>query len=390
MHQSRINIRLIGQVSLIFSGLIFFILTGCSMGPKTLPGNRLDYNVSVQKSNKEELLINIVRARYVEPLFFLQVGSISSSFGYSANVGASATFFHNLQNSPPLGDYYTPSIGAGISETPTITYSPLQGEKAVRQLQSEMKLDRFLLLTRTGWSIESLMWLTVVQVGELQNFAVGISSGDLYANSYSKFLDLSHLLNVIQLRGDLEFVSLSKGESGGDSLHMQLRYLDQTEAEKLEALLGIHPERVSLPENRFLSTIELTSVRDFMPCNRNQRNCSRVPIKLKSFFGILVDLALYVDIGADEQKKKVATPFKELPGELKFRHGLHAGLVRIKRSAEKPADAYVAVPYRNHWFYVADEDIHSKAYLMLVGSIYSLQSGDLQSAAPLLTLPVGR
>ncbi len=389
MLQRGINVRLIGQVLLIISGLIFLILTGCSMGPKTLPGNRLDYNVSVQKSNNEELLINIVRARYVEPLFFLQVGSISSSFGYTANLGASTTFFHNFQNKPPIADFYTPSFGAGMSESPTITYSPLQGEKAVRQLQSELKLDRFLLLTRTGWGIESLMWLTMVQMGELQNYAVGISGGDSYANSYHKFLDLAHLLKVIQQRGDLEFVSFSKGESSGDSLNMQLRYLDQTEAEKAETILGIRPERVSLPGGRFLSTIELTSVRDFMPCNRDKVNCSRVPVKLKSFFGILVDLALYVDITADEQKKQVATPFKDLPGDLTYRKGLHAGLIKIKSSAGNPANAYAAVPYRNRWFYVADDDIRSKAYLMLVGSIYSLQSGDLQSAAPLLTLPVG-
>jgi hypothetical protein len=234
------------------------------------------------------------------------------------------------------------------------------------------------------------MWLTVVQIGDLQNFAIGISSGDLYANSYLKFLDLTSLLKAIQIRGDLEFVSLTKGESSGDSLHMQLRYLDRTEAEKVENFLGIRPERISLPGGRLLSTIELTSVRDFMPCNHEKKNCSRVPVKLKSFFGILVDLALYVDIGADEKKKQVATPVKDLPGELKSREGLHAGLIRIKSSAEKTANAYAAIPYRNRWFYIADDDIRSKAYLMLVGSIYSLQSGDLQSAAPLLTLPVGR
>ena len=390
MLQIEINNRLMGQAPLILLGIILFLVAGCSMGPKTLPGNRLDYNVSVQKSNNEELLINIVRARYVEPLFFLQVGSISSSFGYTANIGASASFFHNFQNKFQIADVYTPSFGAGISETPTITYSPLQGEKAVRQLQSELKLDRFLILTRTGWSIESLMWLTVIQMGELQNYSVGISGGDLYVNTYQKFLDLAHLLKAIQQRGDLEFVSLSKGDSGGDSLNMQLRYLDQGEAEKVETLLDIRPERIPLPGSRFLSKIELTSVRDFMPCNINKEKCSRVPVKLKSFFGMLVDLALYVDIAADEQKKQIATPFKDLPGDLTFRRGLHAGLIRIKSSPENPTNAYAAIPYRNRWFYIADDDLSSKAYLMLVGSIYSLQSGDLQSAAPLLTLPVGR
>jgi hypothetical protein len=50
----------------------------------------------------------------------------------------------------------------------------------------------------------------------------------------------------------------------------------------------------------------------------------------------------------------------------------------------------VAVPYRNRWFYIADDDLPSKAYMMLVGSIFSLQAGDLPMVTPLLTLPVGR
>jgi len=113
------------------------------------------------------LLLNLVRARYAEPLFFLQIGSISSSFGYTANAGASATFMSNLRNRASVANLFTPSIGAGISEMPTITYSPLQGEKAVRQLQTELRLDRFLILTRIGYDIETLLWTTVTRIGDL-------------------------------------------------------------------------------------------------------------------------------------------------------------------------------------------------------------------------------
>lgn len=59
------------------------------------------------------------------------------------------------------------------------------------------------------------MWLSVVQIGDLRNYAVAIASGDL------------------------EFVSLSRADSSADTLNMQLRYLDQEEAEKVETLLGI-------------------------------------------------------------------------------------------------------------------------------------------------------
>jgi hypothetical protein len=277
-----------------------------------------------------------------------------------------------------------------MSEAPTITYTPLQGEKAVKQLQSEMRLDRFLILTRIGWSIESLMWLSVVQIGELRNFSVGITTGESIEPSYGKFLELAHMLGEMQNRGDLEFVSLCKGETGADCLRLQLRYLDQREAEKLEGLLGIKAERVVLPGGRFVSTMELTTVRDFTPCEREKDKCIRIPVKLKSFFEMLLDLALYVEVPVDEEMKRIARPFKSLPKDILSRGGLHAGLIKVKSRSEQPADAFASVLYRNRWFYIADDDLRSKAYLMLIGSIFSLQSGDLPTVTPLLTLPVGR
>jgi len=47
-------------------------------------------------------------------------------------------------------------------------------------------------------------------------------------------------------------------------------------------------------------------------------------------------------------------------------------------------------PTAARWFYIADEDRVPKAYFILAGSIFPLQSGELQTAGPLLTLPVGR
>ncbi len=88
--------------------------------------------------------------------------------------------------------------------------------------------------------------------------------------------------------------------------------------------------------------------------------------------------------------RRIARPFRKPPLDQADRRGLHAGLIRVGTSSAKPADAFAFISYRNRWFYIADEDLVSKAYFILVGSIFSLQSGELQTAGPLLTLPVGR
>ncbi|HOW56480.1 MAG TPA: hypothetical protein PKZ12_00645 [Smithellaceae bacterium] len=368
----------------MLAAFFIVILTGCSLGPQVMKGNRLDYNVSVQRSNNEELLVNIVRARYVEPLFFLQVGSISSSFGYTSQVGLTGTVFERAQNQSYL-NFITPSLGAGFSENPTITYSPLQGEKMVRQLQSELHLDRFLTLVRTGYSLEALIWLTVIQIGNIGNYGINDENS---AESYSKFLDLAQMMGKMHMRGDLE---IKKNEGCSGCLTMQLRYLDKKEADEMENLLAFRMERISSQDDRLVSVVNLSSVRDFLPCEGEKTKCRSIFIKMKSYQQMIYDMGLHVDLSNDVQSDKVSIPFKTPAEKVASRNGLHTGLVRIKSQLTQPASAFVAVPYRNRWFYIDDQDVKSKIFFMVLSSIFSLQSGDLPTtASPVLTLPVSR
>jgi len=366
----------------IIPGLILFcaVLTGCSLGPRALKGNRLDYNVSVQRSNNEELLINLVRAKYYEQLFFLQVGSISSSFSYTANAGLTGTLFH--KGSDLWADTMNPSLGAGYGERPTITYSPIQGEEALKQLMEEITLDRFLILIRMGLGIEALMWTFVDTIGELHNYEPGIATGE--AELYGKFLDLAEIFGRMQARGDIEFVGFDKEGKGT----MQLRYTGTDEADKVEELLGIGPERINAPDGKIISVIKLTPVRDLtFGLDKTARN-DTMTIKLKSCFGILQDLARNVEVPEEEMERGIARKTASSSDNLVHREGLHRGLVRIRYSETRPKEAYVSVFYRGRWYYIPDDDAKSKVFFLLVGTLFSLQSGELHTAKPLLTLPV--
>ena len=65
----------------------------------------------------------------------------------------------------------------------------------------------------------------------------------------------------------------------------------------------------------------------------------------------------------------------------------------VKRH-HRPEHAYVAVGYRDHWFYIDDRDHASKATFNLMLQLARLDlSGDgtrSRQGSPLLTLPVGR
>ena len=64
--------------------------------------------------------------------------------------------------------------------------------------------------------------------------------------------------------------------------------------------------------------------------------------------------------------------------------------VHSSDSMFRPDNAAVAVQYRDHWFYIADDDESSKTTFSLLYQLYVLQAGEISEEKPVLTLPVGR
>ena len=69
---------------------LFVVVTGCAntRGPELVINSHIDYNKAVGQVLKQELLLNVVRRRYLESLQFLDVSSISSNIDTSATLGA--------------------------------------------------------------------------------------------------------------------------------------------------------------------------------------------------------------------------------------------------------------------------------------------------------------
>ena len=65
------------------------------------------------------------------------------------------------------------------------------------------------------------------------------------------------------------------------------------------------------------------------------------------------------------------------------------GFFQVRYNKSKPRNAYIAVPYRGVWFYIADDDVQSKSTFILLSQLFNLQSGQTKDAGPTLTLPVG-
>jgi hypothetical protein len=65
-------------------------------------------------------------------------------------------------------------------------------------------------------------------------------------------------------------------------------------------------------------------------------------------------------------------------------------LFRVHASDSPPDDAFTRVRYRDHWYYIRDDDLGTKSTFGLLAQLFNLQAGQQSGGGPVLTLPVGR
>ena len=61
----------------------------------------------------------------------------------------------------------------------------------------------------------------------------------------------------------------------------------------------------------------------------------------------------------------------------------------VRVQVEPPTDAFVAVEYAGHWYYIAHSDQASKQAFGLLAYLFQMQAPQIQGAGPLITIPTG-
>ena len=146
--------------------LVVLVLGACSqMGPQVLIAGRPQYNIAVQQTEAEQLLLNIVRNRYNDTILFLDITSISSGFSRGMNAGLLGSFSSGSNSG-------VTNVGGDIRENPNIFYAPNTGEKFVRQMLTPIDLRTVALLLQAGWSIERVLLLLGESANQLYNRTV--------------------------------------------------------------------------------------------------------------------------------------------------------------------------------------------------------------------------
>ena len=114
-----------------------------------------------------------------------------------------------------------------------------------------------------------------------------------------------------------------------------------------------------------------------------------VAIRTRSLMSVFFYLSQHVDAPKPHQAAGLVTVTRN-PDGAEFDWGATpAGRqFHIRQSEDRPEQAFLAIPYRGHWFYLADNDLESKSTFMLLMQLFRLQAGAAKPAGPTLTIPV--
>ena len=162
----RFNIRSV--ISLILLSSASFAFLGCALvGPRSISTGRADYNAAINKTEDEQMLMAIVKGRYGETTSLLSVNGVAANVRFTTQAGVNFGFGPESSYSGNL----VPFSGSGIyEENPTITYSPVHGERYIRQLLSPIGLDVLLLIMRAVETHDtSYVSVLVKQINDLRN-----------------------------------------------------------------------------------------------------------------------------------------------------------------------------------------------------------------------------
>jgi len=341
-------------------------LAGCkSIGPGTVARDRYDYSSAISESWKRQTLLNIVKLRYLDPPIFVDVGQIVAGYSVETGIAAGGSF----PESAVVGGT-TATVGGSMKFTdrPTITYTPLTGNQFVKALMTPLPPESVFFMIQSGWPADGVLMAAAASVNGLKNQETSIAG---VVPPDPNFLRVLELLRDIQRSGAVSLrVKQDTQKQQSSILTFRSRDVPEGAMEKireLRQLLKLDPD-----------AMEFTLV--FGGTAANDRE---VAVITRSILHIMATMAGQVEVPpADVAQGRASPGFEARDDEAQYR-----GLLRIRSSKSKPADASVAVHYRGNWFWIDDRDLHSKRAFAFMLMLFTLADSGNKEPPPLITIP---
>ena len=339
-------------------------LAGCtSFGAPSIDRDRFDYVNAVASSWKQQTLLNIVKLRYADTPVFLEVGQIIAGYQLEGTVGLGGT----LNSQSLVGNLLSLGTAARYTDRPTITYAPLTGAHFIQVMMTPIPPPALFRLVESGWAVDRLLQLTAQSINGVSNRKGGARS----QTADPDFARLLTALQRIQASGAIGMRVEVSEKTKQEGTVMTIRQKDlapevQADRELVRKLLGLRP-----------------GLEDFEVVygTVSQRE-DQIAIQTRSGFQIMNELGTDVEAPAEHiAELRTYAPTPEPQGDPAL-----PPLVRILSGTAKPADAFAAVEYRDHWYWIEDRDFRSKGTFTFLMITMTLAEKGEALQAPLVTI----
>jgi hypothetical protein len=400
----------------VLCGVAVTALGGC-LGPFAVYHTRARYNEVIQCTNNEELLLNLVRLRYLENPGFLPVTGLTAQFEGSLG----ATYRNGVDRGPLYSNYGEGQLG--FADRPTLSFAPQRSPELTKGLLNRIPLEVLYLFSANGEDVDRDLRLFVRNINGIENAGDGGGPTPATPPEFAEFRQVTGLIRELRhrraallgeesrevelpfpvpldARGTPDLAAIKAAGYGLKALPDGKGYvLTQT---KTVRVLRIRPDAVAWPEVLELTRLlrlrpGLTSYDveeilegQFPPTDEADGQRTKITMTMRSVLEVMYILSQTVRVPPEHVCAGLVPVTADANGTSFDWDEVIGDLFQVQWSKRKPKKAFVAVCYRGYWFYLDDCDAASKVTLGLFADLFRLQRLGAAEGQPLLTLPVGR
>lgn len=341
--------------------------SGCQhLGPRTIVADRIPYSNAVAASWQEQTLLNIVKLRYGDTPFFVDVAQIVSGYSLGEQLSPTLGVGAALTRVAPFADRLFGNVvwQTAYVDRPTISYAPQTTPQFIRNLSLPLPPSAVLYLMQAGYPLDLVFDLTLDSINGMRG---RVLTGPEVQPASPDYVRIVQVLRKAQMSGHVGMrVEVDKDKN--QSMVLLIRDED------------IDPELAA----------ELNDVRKMLHMDQNTRQVrvvygatrggpNEITMQTRSIYRVLTMLSTGVDVpGEHLAQGRAPTLEGDLAAESR-RFTVYCG-------CEKPCDAFAAVKYRDHWFWVSDCDFESKRVMAYLMVMLALADTGTKEAVPFLTI----
>lgn len=342
-------------VSTLIAACLALALSSCkSMGPKTIPQDGFNYNQTIADQENEQMLLNIVRLRYLEMPRFLNVASVINTYsrGGSAGVNGSSNFF---------GKGVGGNVSGNWSDRPTITYTPMTGQSFAQSLLTPLPPSVIFFMIQSGWSAHRLMRLSNSMINGMHN---EIGTPGERRQGDPKFHELLDVLSQLQRGGALGM------HFNGDwpKVDVEVVLPQEPRTESIRKAVLRFKQILKLNPEKYTFGIQYGVIMETE---------DQIMVQTHSIMEMLSNISWYIDVPQEhlDEGRTLSTFYPD-----------DEDLIHVRVSDNRPSKAFLSIQYKDYWFYIDDRDVKSKNTFTLIQILLSLANDGSGSVGPLISI----